>query len=327
MILRADIHTFIRGTRDNLTLDVRSPSEYRHAHIPGAVNLPLFSDEERAIVGTAYKQQSRETAVKLGLDFFGPKMRHMVEVTEQWLCDKYPLQSVAPSDHTIYLYCWRGGMRSAGVAWLLDLYGFKVVTLEGGYKAFRNFILGQFEREDLSIHLLGGYTGSGKTQILHEMAQEGENVIDLEGIACHKGSAFGNLGMPEQPSQEMFENFLGMEIFRRAQNKRLIWMEDESQRLGHVNIPNALWHKMEQAPVRYIQLPFEERLERILAEYSHHDVERMIHATQRIQKRLGGLDTKNTIQHFRDGNIREAFRILLRYYERQYDKSREKSNS
>lgn len=327
MITRSDISFFIINSGNNLLLDVRSPSEYHHAHIPGAVNLPLFTDEERAIVGTAYKQQSREKAVKIGLDFFGPKMKEMVEIVEGILMRKYNLSEIQPHQHKLYLYCWRGGMRSAGVAWLLDLYGFEVYTLKGGYKAFRNFILNQFEREDYKIHLLGGYTGSGKTQRLHEMALQGESIIDLEGIASHKGSAFGNLGMPDQPSQEMFENLLGLQLFELSQHKQSIWMEDESQRLGHVNIPNALWKKMLSAPVHFIEKSFDERLEKIVIEYGQHDIRRLIDATLRIQKKLGGLNTKNTIQNLEQGNIKEAFRILLNYYDKQYDKSREKSLS
>ena len=245
----------------------------------------------------------------------------MIEDTELVLREKYNLSDIRPSEHKIYLYCWRGGMRSAGVAWLLDLYGFKVFTLKGGYKSFRNFILQQFEREDLNIQLLGGYTGSGKTQILLQKRAQGERVIDLEGLASHKGSAFGNLGMPDQPSQEMFENLLGYKLFKYAEIGKTIWMEDESQRLGHVNIPHPLLQKMVQAPIQFTDYSFEERLERIVEEYGGHSIESLINATQRIQKRLGGLNTKNTILYLRQGNIKEAFSILLKYYDKQYDKA------
>jgi tRNA 2-selenouridine synthase len=297
-------------------LDVRSPGEYHYAHIPGAISFPLFSDEERALIGTAYKQESRETAVKIGLDYFGPRMRIMINQAESIL-RTHP----NGGENTFLVHCWRGGMRSAGVAWLLDLYGFRVYTLEGGYKAFRNFILQQCEREDYNIQLLGGYTGSGKTQMLLRMREQGESVIDLEGLACHKGSAFGNLGMPDQPTQEMFENLLGMEISELARKNQVIWMEDESQRLGHVNIPHPLLQKMVQAPIQFTDKSFEERLDRITDEYGCHDIEELINATQRIQKRLGGLNTKDTIIYLRQGNLKEAFRILLKYYDKQYDKS------
>ena len=170
-------------------LDVRSPGEYNHAHIPGAYSLPLFTDEERKVTGTIYKQQGREAAIKTGLRYFGPKMVAMVEAAEE--ITKQHTSADAPQ--TVLVHCWRGGMRSAGVAWLLDLYGFKVYTLSGGYKSFRNWVLQQFQKK-YPFKILGGYTGSGKTIMLKELKKNGEKVIDLEGIAQHNGSAFGRFG-------------------------------------------------------------------------------------------------------------------------------------
>ncbi|GAA4337936.1 hypothetical protein GCM10023184_34030 [Flaviaesturariibacter amylovorans] len=203
---RHSVTRFLELLPGALLLDVRSPSEYAHAQLPGALSLPLFSDAERAQVGTAYKQVSREAAIKIGLDHFGPKMRAMIETVERTarardLGEKPP----------ICVYCWRGGMRSGAVAWLLDLYGFDVHVLDGGYKSFRNYVLETFTLP-LPLRILGGYTGSGKTELLHELKTLGETVIDLEGLACHKGSAFGNIDMPPQPTQEQFENLLALEI-------------------------------------------------------------------------------------------------------------------
>ncbi|MEI2739338.1 MAG: tRNA 2-selenouridine(34) synthase MnmH [Chitinophagaceae bacterium] len=200
-IEKIHIEQFLELAKQHPVLDVRSPGEYKHAHIPGAHSLPLFTDEERKVVGTAYKQESREQAIKLGLDFFGLKMRKMVEEVEQ----------LSPDSKTVLVHCWRGGMRSAGIAWLLDLYGFKVYTLIGGYKKFRNYVLDTFKLP-FQLNILGGYTGSGKTELLKALREKGEKVIDLEGIANHKGSAFGNIGMPAQPGQEMFENILATEL-------------------------------------------------------------------------------------------------------------------
>src|SRR4029077_3168588 len=188
-------------------LDVRSPGEYQHGHIPGAYSLSLFSDEERKIVGTAYKQESREKAIKLGLAFFGKKMVNMVEEVETLVANHKLADTINSKPRHVLVHCWRGGMRSAGVAWLLDLYGFTVYTLVGGYKAYRNWVLKQFDKE-YNLHVLGGYTGSGKTQPIQQLARQGEIIIDLEKIANHKGSAFGNLERNPQPSQEMFENEL-----------------------------------------------------------------------------------------------------------------------
>ena len=160
-IQKITIEQFLELADQYPVLDVRSPGEYLHAHIPGAYSLPLFTDEERKVVGTAYKQQSRETAIKIGLDYFGVKMRKMVEEVEQLLLDLKPKspENNEENNRTFIVHCWRGGMRSAGVAWLLDLYGFKVYTLVGGYKVYRQWARRQFEKPH-SFTILGGYTGS-----------------------------------------------------------------------------------------------------------------------------------------------------------------------
>ena len=321
-IERVPIDAFLNTATNALLLDVRSPGEYNHAHIPGAISLPLFTDEERAVVGTAYKQQSREQAIKIGLDFFGPRMRPMVEAVES-LLEKYP-------NHNICMYCWRGGMRSGAVAWLLSLYGFRVFLLQGGYKQFRRWV---FEKvaSPYSLKLLSGYTGSGKTELLHELEQRGETVIDLEALASHKGSAFGNIGLPQQPSQEQFENKLAMALHSKTNRGEpetnflktpcTIWVEDESQRIGTINIPNTFWQTMRNAPVYFLDIPFEERLQHLVNEYGCLDKPKMIDAIQRIAKRLGPLETKHAISHLEEANIAESFRILLHYYDKQYRKA------
>ena len=310
-------------------LDVRSPGEYVHAHFPGAHNLPLFTNEERKIVGTAYKQESREQAIKLGLEFFGPKMNKMIAETQAVTGNK---------QSSVLVYCWRGGMRSAGVAWLLDLYGFKVYTLIAGYKKFRNHVLETF-RLPFQFNILGGYTGSGKTGLLKALKEKGQQVIDLEAIAKHKGSAFGNIGMPAQPSQEMFENLLACELNNQLTNpgsddangsssssKEMnpgssIWLEDESQRIGHVNIPHEIWKTMRQSPVFFLDIPFEARLRKIVEEYGELDPGKLEGAIERISGKLGGLSAKNAISHLREGKKYECFEILLTYYDKFYFKA------
>ena len=302
-------------------LDVRSPGEYLHAHIPGAISFPLFNDEERKEVGTSYKQQSREDAIKIGLDYFGPKMRSMVEEAEQLLVENNKKHK--ERSKTILVHCWRGGMRSGAVAWLLDLYGFKVYVLVGGYKSFRRWTLSQFEKEYPFI-MLGGYTGSGKTEVLKELERKKEVVIDLEAIAAHKGSAFGAFGQDEQPTQEMFENFLGLELkeaLARTIGSKSIWLEDESQRIGLINLPNAFWDSMRRAPLYFLELDFEQRLDNIVEGYGKFEKEKLINAIIRIQKRLGPLETKTAINHLLEDNIKECFRILLWYYDKYYTRS------
>lgn len=335
-IEKLSVEKFLQQSKSKVLLDVRSPAEYNHAHIPGAISLPLFTDEERKIVGTAYKQKSREEAIKIGLDFFGPKMRKMVEEVESLVeshqsrvKDDYDSELSTPGSRLVFIYCWRGGMRSAAVAWLLDVYGFKVFTLVGGYKKFRNHVLQTFNKP-FSFKILGGFTGSGKTELLQKLKQQGEVVIDLEKIASHKGSAFGAFKMPAQPTQEMFENLLSFElqaVSDKQENSNHspftnhhspIWLEDESQRIGNLNLPSAFWENMRNAPIFFLDIPFEERLNYLLKEYGECSKEKLIEAIQRISKRLGGLDTKNAIAFLEENNYKEAFRILLRYYDKFY---------
>ncbi|TMI65261.1 MAG: tRNA 2-selenouridine(34) synthase MnmH [Bacteroidetes bacterium] len=330
------IEQFLELAKQHPVIDVRSPGEYNHAHIPGALSMPLFTDKERAAVGTAYKQESREKAIKIGLDFFGPKMKKMVEEVESLINSRKP-KTDDPEPRTtnsILVYCWRGGMRSGAVSWLLDLYGFKVYTLVGGYKKFRNYVLENFKKE-YSFKILGGYTGSGKTETLKQLKRNGETVIDLEEIAIHKGSAFGNIGLPKQPTQEMFENLLALELIQsvagnQQRETNSIWLEDESQRIGLVNIPNDIWKLMRNSVIYFLDIPFEERLNHINEEYGQLDTQKMIDAIVRIKERLGGLEAKNAINHLESNNTIESFRILLKYYDKWYLKglhNREKINS
>jgi tRNA 2-selenouridine synthase len=340
-IQKLTIEEFLTLAKEYPVLDVRSTGEYNHAHIPGAHNLPLFTDEERKIVGTAYKQQSREAAIKTGLDYFGVKMRKMVEETENivsrfLLTDKTSSATNNRQQETrnVLVHCWRGGMRSAGVAWLLDLYGFKVFTLVGGYKAYRKWVLAQFEKE-YNFTIIGGYTGSGKTELLNELKQQNKTVIDLEALAHHKGSAFGAIKDKPQPGQEMFENRLGEALFdagcslieaigsgtANGQQPTCIYLEDESQRIGNLQIPMPLWYCMRKSPVLFIDIPFEKRLEYLTGEYGNMDKEKIQEAILRIQKRLGGLETKSAISYLEEGDLTGCFGILLRYYDKGYGKA------
>lgn len=315
-IEKISVDRFIALAQQHPVVDVRSEGEFLHAHIPGATNLALFDNEERKVVGTLYKQRSREEAIKKGLEFFGPKMRSMVEVAE-----KLTAQDKSGSK-IILVHCWRGGMRSAGVAWLFDLYGFKVFTLVGGYKAFRNWVLGIFNRQP-RLNILGGYTGSGKTVVLEELSRRKEPVVDLEGLAGHRGSAFGNIGLPKQPSQELFENRLAVALTQTQQEhgEKPIWIEDESQRIGTVNVPQSFWLYMRTQPIYFLDIPFENRVDHLVNTYGILDTAELAEATKRIQKRLGGLETKTALEHLEKGEIRNCFQILLRYYDKHYGKA------
>jgi len=323
-IQKLTIAEFLQFAKQHPVLDVRSPGEYRHAHIPNAISLPLFTDEERKVVGTAYKQQSKQVAIKLGLDYFGVKMKNMVEDVEGHVAEFYKEAKktnaqVPPSGGgggNVLVHCWRGGMRSAGVAWLLDLYGFQVYTLIGGYKAYRKWVLAQFEKE-YAFNIIGGYTGSGKTLVLQQLTQQ-LPAIDLEVLANHKGSAFGGLGL--QPSQEMFENLLAERLNKNSLSTS-IWLEDESQRIGNLQIPMPLWYTMRKSPVYFLDVPFEERLNYITEEYSKCKKEELVNGIIRIQKKLGGLETRNAINHLLENDHKACFRILLAYYDKLYNKA------
>ena len=302
----------------SIIIDVRSPAEFEHAHILSALNLPLFDNDERAMIGTTYKKQSREAAIKAGLPLFGNKMLSMVETVESWIAAAQKDNDLTKP--TLYVHCWRGGMRSAAMAWLLDLYGYKVIQLTGGYKAYRNWVLEQFTIS-YSLKVVGGYTGSGKTEILHALQEKNYSVIDLEGLAHHKGSAFGAIGQLPQPSQEMFENILATKLWEVNKNNKPIWIEDESQRIGTVLIPTPLFHLMRNSTCYFMTIPFEQRLAFIVEGYGKFDAQSLIEATERIQKRLGGLETKNAVAHIMQGELKEAFSILLKYYDKWYEKN------
>lgn len=316
-IEKITIQQFLDLANQYPVLDVRSPGEYEHAHIPEAYSLPLFDDEERKVVGTAYKQESKQKAIKKGLEYFGVKMVKMVEEAER-IIDAYNAQNAAdrPKQKTVIVHCWRGGMRSAGVAWLLDLYGFKVHTLIGGYKSFRRWCNVQFNKEYL-FKIIGGYTGSGKTEILKALAFSGGTAIDLEALAHHKGSAFGHLGQKPQPTQEMFENRLAIAL-SAATSAGCIWLEDESQRIGTVNIPPLLYTYIKTRPVYFLEIPFKERLKYIADKYGIFEKEKLAESIIRIEKRLGGLETKMALQYLEGGDILNCFRILLKYYDKYY---------
>ncbi len=292
------------------TLDVRSPKEYAQGHIPGSHPLPLFSDNERARVGICYKHEGQQAAIKLGLDIVGPKMRSFVE------------QAEAHGSERLNLYCWRGGMRSESMAWLLERYGFDVQLVEGGYKAFRQQIIHYFQ-QPLPVYVLTGYTGSGKTKVLHCMASRGVQVIDLEGLANHQGSSFGNQLSNHQPSTEQFQNDLFLAFFRLDQNKP-IWVEDESICIGQVSLPENLFDRMSIAPHYVLDMPRRRRIDHLLLDYGKISTEKLSSATQAIRKKLGHQETELALSHLEQGRLREAADIILTYYDRQYHKALER---
>ncbi|MCB0765946.1 MAG: tRNA 2-selenouridine(34) synthase MnmH [Flavobacteriales bacterium] len=287
-------------------IDVRSPGEFQRGHIPNAINLPLFSNEERAVVGTIYKKQGRDPALLEGLRLVGPKLAHIVE--EAW--------RIAPEGR-IRVHCWRGGERSGSVGWLLDKAGFKeVLTLKRGYKGFRNHVLQELGGE-LHLKVLGGFTGSGKTETLDRLQEKGEQIIDLEALASHKGSSFGGLGAAPQPTTEHFENRLWCRI-RSLDRERPIWVEDESAMIGRINLPRSFYEQMRAARLYFVKVPVDQRAARLLSEYGSFPKEDLAEAIKRIARRLGPQHCKRALEALGNDDLREVVLITLGYYDRSY---------
>ncbi|NOY50500.1 MAG: tRNA 2-selenouridine(34) synthase MnmH [Chlorobi bacterium] len=286
-------------------VDVRSPAEFENGHIPGAINIPIFSNEERAAVGINYKKNGKETAVIKGLEIVGPKLAAFVKQAKK----------IAP-EKTILIHCWRGGMRSASMAWLFGTAGFKVFTLEGGYKNYRRHTRSLFDKAEKLI-VLGGYTGSGKTNVLKEMEKMGAQFLDLEGIGNHKGSAFGAIGQDPQPSSEQFENNLGKKI-AEFNLKETIWLEDESRQVGRCSIPDNLYARMRETKLLKIIVPKKIREKRLVEEYGCFPKELLERSILNIERRLGGLRTKQSLEALENNDLLKVAEITLEYYDKAY---------
>lgn len=307
MVQEIEIGDFLK--ENGPLIDVRSPGEFAKGHIPGACNIPLFSDEERAEVGTVYVRQSREKAIDLGYRFVKPKL--------DWFIDK-TLRAAPLREVTVH--CWRGGMRSQSFASHLSENGFKKVSIvRGGYKSYRFHLLESFSTP-CNIRIIGGYTGSGKTLVLSELRKLGEQTVDLEALACHKGSAFGGIGQPDQPTTEQFENNL-FEIWRHFDFSRIIWLEDESHNVGGVNLPMNLYLQMKSAGVFFLRLPKTERARQLVLEYGSLDKKMLATAISMISKRLGGDVTKQALTALENGEFDQVAQLALYHYDKMYLKS------
>lgn len=296
---------FLALSRQWPVIDVRSPSEYRQGHIPGAVSIPLFDDPERAIVGTTYTRQGHDDAVRRGLELVGHKLAGFVKQAGE----------SGVRNHAL-VHCWRGGMRSEAMAWLFRFTGIQTRVLEGGYKAYRRHIRASFESGP-PLKILGGMTGSGKTEVLQEMAALGGRVIDLEALASHKGSAFGGLGQAEQPTTEQFENDLARQWMEFTGDES-VWVEDESLNIGRVVIPGAFFQKMKNAPLLYMDVAFAQRVERLVRDYGHYDSTELARLIQKISRRMGGDLAGQALQSLESGDLRQAIAIVLSYYDKTY---------
>lgn len=286
-------------------IDVRSPSEYLSGHIPGSINIPLFDDKERKAVGIKFKNAGRVKAILKGLELAGPFMHNKLSEAIK-----------AATDGRLLVHCWRGGMRSEAMAWLFSLADIQTEVLEGGYKSYRNHILSSLSEKRKMI-IVGGMTGSGKTHILNYLKSHNHQVIDLEGIACHKGSAFGALGQPPQPTSEHFANLL-FEEWRRLDHNMPVWIEDESRNIGNVFIPDNFYNNMLEAPAIVIMMDIKTRLPRLTEEYTGYPPGLIKESILKIRRRLGGDNTADALRAVDEGRLSEAVEITLKYYDKAY---------
>ena len=287
-------------------IDVRSPAEYASGHITNAWSLPMFTDEERSIVGTIYKQTGKKEAVLKGLEIIGKKLKNIAENALS-ISDGKPL----------YIHCWRGGMRSKSMAQLFENIGIECFILHGGYKSYRYFILEEFKKPRKFI-VIGGKTGSGKTQVLHKLKAIGEQVIDLEKLANHKGSAFGSIGEQPQPSTEQFANDLFQNLSLLNPEKR-IWLEDESQKIGTVFISTEFYNNYRLSPLILLDISFETRLQNLVNIYGKYNKTEIIDAFKKINKKLGGQNVQAAAEYVTQNNLKDAAAIALSYYDKTYN--------
>jgi tRNA 2-selenouridine synthase len=302
---KIDVEEFLKLAEYIPVIDVRSPLEFITGHIPGAINIPLFNDQERISVGTKYKKEGRIPAIIEGLKLTGPEMSSKLEQALN-----------KATDGKLLVHCWRGGMRSEAMSWLFSMGDIETRVLEGGYKSYRHHILESLSRKKKLI-VLGGMTGSSKTHILRFLSAHGQQVIDLEGLANHKGSAFGSLGQLPQPSTEQFANNLFNE-WNKLSNNIPIWLEDESRNIGTVFIPDSFYLNMQDSATIILKMDIKTRLPRLLGEYSTYPAESLKSSIYKISKRLGGDNTREAIEAVDTGDFNRAIEISLNYYDKAY---------
>lgn len=306
---KVDIREVLKHREDWQIIDVRSPGEYAAGHIPGAINIPLFTDDQRARVGTLYTQVSPESAFREGLDIAGSRMGWMIDSLKS---------SVKQTGQKQLVHCWRGGKRSQAVQWLFNFSGAGTLRLDAGYKQYRSYLQQFFASNPFTLKILGGCTGAGKTEILQALSAQGEQVIDLEHLAHHKGSAFGAIGEQDQPTTEQFENNL-FEAFLALDPDRPVWLENESKSIGKTHIPDGLWEGMREAVLYSIEVDIDIRLDRALKYYSEPiDMDKLRQSFEKIYKRLGGEAYQRALDALNRQDLRTAAAIALTYYDKAY---------
>lgn len=308
MYKEINIKTFLEKSRDIPVLDVRTPEEFRQGHITGAINFPLFDTNERAIIGKFYKEHGLNAAILKGLEFCAGKAGKFIKSGQEIAKDK-----------SLLLHCWRGGIRSASLAWLFETAGIKSFVLKGGYKAYHRYALKYLECP-FKLIVLGGMTGSGKTEILNYIKNLGFQVLELETLAHHKGSAFGALGEIAQNSNEQFENDIFGFLYKCIPDEP-VWVEDESNNIGKNLIPYSLFSQIIDSPLICIETKTENRINRLVRDYSEFPRESLALSINKISKRLGGLKAKSALGYLKQSDFRKVAGLMLSYYDKTYSYS------
>lgn len=299
------IADFLKLRESLPVVDVRSENEFAEGHIPGAVNIPILKNEERVAVGTDYKQKGQAEAIRTGFRLVGPRFLEIINHADQ-----------VANGGELLVHCWRGGMRSSNFCQILGMAKLKSLQLQGGYKSYREEALASY-KIPMQLRVIGGFTGSGKSEILRALRQHGEQIIDLEALASHKGSVFGGLMMPPQPTTEQFQNNLFEELIK-LDPSRPIWVEDESIAIGKIFLPQAFWGQMSLAPVYHVEVDKAVRIERLVREYGPSDKDAFLQAMTNITKKLGGQNFKEAKDKLLEGDMASTIDILLRYYDKAY---------
>jgi tRNA 2-selenouridine synthase len=298
-----ELQDFLKLRQQLPIVDVRSEGEFAEGHILHAKNIPILNNAERIAVGTDYKKKGQQEAIRTGFRLVGPRLPEIIAAAED-------------TGSEFLVHCWRGGMRSLNFCQFVGMAKVKTHQLQGGYKVYRQAALASFG-QPFKLMVIGGCTGSGKSEVLRALEAKGEQIIDLESLAHHKGSVFGGLTMPPQPTTEQFQNNLYEQILKLDISRR-IWIEDESIAVGRIFLPEPLWRQMNSRPIVELNVPREVRVQRLVEEYGVADREQFLEAMVKITKKLGGQHFNAAKEKLQQGDMASTIDILLTYYDKAY---------
>jgi tRNA 2-selenouridine synthase len=311
IMLKTIEYSQIDNVKDNYILvDVRSPGEFTNATLPGAVNVYLFDDEQRKIIGTVYVQESVEKAKKLGMEAVSKNLPIIYDKINE-LQKKYK---------TLIFFCARGGMRSTALVALLSSLGVNALKLKGGYKGYRGYINKVLPKviEEVNFIVIHGNTGTGKTEILKELSKKGYDVLDLEGAANHRGSLLGSVGLGKENSQKQFESLLYQSLKNRKSN--LIFVEGESKRIGDIIIPEFIYSAMKKGKHINLKSNISFRVKNIIKDYVGGDNLELIEALNKLRKYINGEKIDRYIKEIKALNYESvAEELMIKYYDPMYE--------